>query len=61
MPHLFERYCRVDTAWDRPHGGSGIGLAIVGSIVQHHGGTVEASSVGPRAGSTFTITLPTAT
>lgn len=61
LPHLFERFYRVDTARDRPHGGSGIGLAIVRSIVQHHGGTVEVASAGPGAGATFTITLPIAT
>lgn len=61
LPHLFERFYRVDTARDRPHGGSGIGLAIVRSIVQHHGGTVEVLSAGPGAGSTFTITLPIVT
>lgn len=58
LPHLFERFYRADTARDRAHGGSGIGLAIVRSITQAHGGTVTADSAGPGQGATFTIDLP---
>lgn len=58
VPHLFERFYRGDTARDRAHGGSGIGLAIARSITQSHGGTIQAWSAGPGTGSTFTITLP---
>lgn len=58
LPHLFERFYRADTARDRAHGGSGVGLAIVRAIVQAHGGTVTAASDGPGHGSTFTVTLP---
>lgn len=60
LPHLFERFYRADTARDRHHGGSGIGLAIARSITQSHGGTLEATSEGPGTGATFTITLPLA-
>lgn len=58
LPHLFERFYRADSARDRDHGGSGIGLAIVRAIVTDHGGRVTASSAGPGAGATFAIILP---
>ncbi|MEV8027593.1 sensor histidine kinase [Cellulosimicrobium funkei] len=58
LPHLFERFYRADAARDRAHGGSGIGLAIVHSIVQAHGGTVTVASAGPGHGAVFTVELP---
>lgn len=58
LPHLFERFYRVDAARDRAHGGSGIGLAIVRSIVQAHGGAVSAASAGPGHGALFSVELP---
>ncbi|WP_341359300.1 ATP-binding protein [Georgenia sp. M64] len=58
LPHLFERFYRVDSARDRTRGGSGVGLAIVRAIVEAHGGTVRAASDGPGAGARFTVTLP---
>ncbi|MFN8073930.1 MAG: HAMP domain-containing sensor histidine kinase [Kineosporiaceae bacterium] len=60
LPHVFERFYRVDRARDRAHGGSGIGLAVVASVVEAHGGRVTAESPGEGGGSTFTITLPAA-
>jgi signal transduction histidine kinase len=60
LPHVFERFYRVDSARDRRHGGSGIGLAICRALVQAHGGTVEAASDGPGRGSRFTVRLPAA-
>ena len=60
LPHLFARFYRVDTARDRSHGGSGIGLAITRALVEAHGGTVTAHSDGPGTGSSFTVTLPAA-
>ncbi|MDR0416940.1 MAG: two-component sensor histidine kinase, partial [Propionibacteriaceae bacterium] len=60
LPHLFERFYRVDSARDRGHGGSGIGLTIVRALVSAHRGTVTASSPGVGQGAVFTITLPTA-
>lgn len=58
LPRLFDRFYRVDTARDRSHGGSGVGLAIVRAIVRAHGGTVTATSEGLGEGATFTVTLP---
>jgi signal transduction histidine kinase len=58
LPHLFDRFYRVDTARDRNRGGSGIGLAIAKSLVQAHGGGIHATSPGPGHGATFTVRLP---
>ncbi|MGC1210302.1 MAG: ATP-binding protein [Micromonospora sp.] len=60
LPHVFERFYRSDTARDRDHGGSGIGLAVARAIVMQHGGRIEAASAGAGTGATFTITLPRA-
>jgi signal transduction histidine kinase len=59
LPHLFERFYRVDRARDRAHGGSGIGLAIAKALVEAHGGTITATSDGAGHGATCTLTLPT--
>jgi signal transduction histidine kinase len=58
LPHLFDRFYRVDSARDRNHGGSGIGLAIAKALVEAHGGGISVTSPGPGAGSTFTVRLP---
>jgi two-component system sensor histidine kinase BaeS len=60
LPHLFERFYRVDTARDRDHGGSGVGLAITKALVEAHGGTITATSPGPGRGTCFEILLPAA-
>ena len=58
LPHLFERFYRIDPARDRAHGGSGIGLAIVRAVVAAHGGRVSVHSRGPGRGATFVMSLP---
>jgi heavy metal sensor kinase len=57
LPHLFERFYRVDKARAREHGGAGLGLAIVEALVKAHGGTVAVASVVGH-GTTFTVQLP---
>ncbi len=57
LPHLFERFHRVDGARSRTHEGSGIGLALVAELVALHGGTVTAASVLGE-GSTFRLQVP---
>ncbi|MFF4548586.1 sensor histidine kinase [Streptomyces sp. NPDC001435] len=60
LPHVFERFYRADTARDREHGGTGIGLAIARALVHAHGGSITASSDGPGKGAVFRIGLPAA-
>ena len=58
LPYVFDRFYRADTARDRHHGGSGIGLAIARALVQAHGGGIRATSPGPGRGATFIVRLP---
>jgi two-component system, OmpR family, sensor histidine kinase BaeS len=58
LPHVFDRFYRVDAARDRAHGGSGIGLAIAKALVEAHGGDLTATSPGTGKGSTFRLRLP---
>ena len=55
---MFERFWRGDSARDRDHGGSGIGLTISRALVEAHGGTLTVTSPGPGAGTAFTVELP---
>lgn len=60
LPHLFDRFYRVDPSRSRATGGAGLGLAIVHRLVRAHDGTVTATSTEGE-GSTFTVTLPLTT
>jgi two-component system phosphate regulon sensor histidine kinase PhoR len=57
LPHIFERFYRVDKGRSRETGGTGLGLSIVKHIVQLHGGKVWAESKA-AVGTTFYFTLP---
>jgi two-component system, OmpR family, sensor kinase len=57
IPHLFERFYRVDKSRSRIQGRNGLGLAICKAIVDAHGGTIDVSSQA-GVGSTFTVKLP---
>ncbi|MGE5414956.1 MAG: ATP-binding protein, partial [Syntrophomonadaceae bacterium] len=58
LPRVFELFAQADEALDRAHGGLGIGLTLVRSLVELHGGTVRAQSPGRGEGSTFVVRLP---
>lgn len=58
LPHLFERFYRVDKSRTRATGGAGIGLTICKGLVEMHGGQIWATSAGPGCGATFYFTLP---
>lgn len=58
LDHIFDRFYRVDTARDRAHGGSGIGLTITRALVEAHEGHIRVHSDGLGRGARFTISLP---
>lgn len=58
LPHLFERFYRIDPARSRALGGSGIGLTIARALVEAHNGRIWATSPGPGQGAIFAFTLP---
>ncbi|MGE2717406.1 sensor histidine kinase [Mycolicibacterium litorale] len=57
LPHLFERFVRADRSRSRQAGSFGLGLSITASIVEAHGGSIQARSGGGTT--TFTVRLPT--
>lgn len=58
LGRLFEQFFQAESSLDRSHGGLGLGLALVRSLTEAHGGRVTAQSDGPGKGSCFTVTLP---
>jgi signal transduction histidine kinase/FixJ family two-component response regulator len=60
LPHVFERFRQADGSPSRQHSGLGLGLSIVDTLIQMHGGQVAAHSPGKGKGSTFEVRLPLA-
>ena len=60
LPYVFDRFRQADGTTTRTHTGLGLGLAIVRHLVELHGGTVYATSLGEGLGATFTVKLPLA-
>jgi len=58
LPRVFDLFSQGERKADRAQGGLGLGLALVRSLVQLHGGNVDASSPGRGGGSIFTVQLP---
>jgi PAS domain S-box-containing protein len=58
LPHLFEMFVQADTSLERSRDGLGIGLTLVKTLVEMHGGSVDARSDGLGRGSEFEVRLP---
>jgi PAS domain S-box-containing protein len=58
LPYVFDRFRQADSSSTRAHGGLGLGLALVRHLVELHGGSVHAASLGERKGATFSVQLP---
>jgi PAS domain S-box-containing protein len=58
LSHIFEMFTQVQSSVGRSQGGLGIGLTLVRSLVEMHGGSVAAHSAGPGHGSEFVVRLP---
>jgi len=60
LPFVFDRFRQADPSFTRRAGGLGLGLAIVRSLVELHGGTIGVQSAGTGSGACFEVRLPTA-
>ncbi len=60
LPRIFDLFTQVEDSIDRAHGGLGIGLTLVRTLVTMHGGRVTAESEGVGKGSEFTVWIPIA-
>ncbi|MDB5478897.1 MAG: luxQ 2 [Alphaproteobacteria bacterium] len=58
LSDIFGMFAQVDSSLERSHGGLGIGLTLVKSLVEMHGGEISAYSDGPQKGSVFSVRLP---
>ena len=58
LPRVFDLFTQVDGTLSRSHGGLGVGLALVRTLVEMHDGRVQAYSAGLNKGSEFTVILP---
>jgi CheY-like chemotaxis protein len=58
LPHVFERFSQKDSSTQREFGGLGLGLAISKQLVDLHGGSIQAKSLGEGHGATFVVSLP---
>ncbi len=58
LPSVFDRWSQADPVHNQTNSGLGLGLSIVRSLVELHGGTVTVASPGVNQGSTFTVSLP---
>src|SRR6185437_8119010 len=58
LPYVFDRFRQADAGIGRRYGGLGLGLSIVKSLVELHGGVVRVNSPGRDQGSTFIVSLP---
>jgi signal transduction histidine kinase len=58
LPHVFEMFWQAEPLSARKHGGLGLGLSIVRTLVELHGGRVRAESAGAGQGAAFIVTLP---
>ena len=58
LPYIFDRFRQADSSTTRQFGGLGLGLAIARHLIELHGGTIAAESLGEDQGATFTVKLP---
>jgi PAS domain S-box-containing protein len=58
LPHVFERFTQKDSSTHREYGGLGLGLAISKQLIDLHGGSIQAKSMGEGQGATFVVHLP---